>query len=307
MAGDIEASVLHVHGLADWNVRPNHIDPLFNAIQSEKRGIFGLWHHAYPDRGDWLEILTAWFDHYLLGLDNGILDRLPPVLIEDSTGAWHGMNSFPPHSQPWLELELDAQGRLVAPGGALAGTLELVDYPEEILVDVGVIPDEQMVAAAAGLAPDRLEWTFTTTQDLHLVGRPELRFVAQTDETSTHWTVRLQVDGDARCAYDYKDNTYTQRICINSGYQDTRHRDGQNDPKDLVPGESYNLRIQMYPQYDVVPAGSVLRLVLSNNDPEVQQDTTFARSLVSVGDGKAVLRLPLSPGSMRLSADSLFA
>ncbi len=304
MAGDIQASVLHVHGLADWNVRPIHIDPLFNAIQSEKRGIFGLWHHAYPDRGDWLEILTAWYDHFLLGLNNGILDRLPPVLIEDSTGNWHGMNAFPPRNQPWLELQLGADGALV-PSGAPAGDLFLVDYPEEVLLDLGIIPDEQESADVTDLSPDHLEWTFTTTRDLHLVGRPEVRFNVTTDEKSTHWTARLSVDGDVRCAYEYKDSTYSQSICINAGYQDTRHREGQNAPKDLTPGEAYDLAIQMYPQYDVVPAGSVLRLTLSNNDPEVQQDLTFARSVLHLGGDMAVLRLPLSPGSIPMLSDSL--
>src|SRR5687767_12153139 len=70
MAKQIKASVLHIHGLADWNVRPVHIDPLFNEIESEKRAIFGQWGHAYPDRDDWQDLLHAWYDHYLFGKQN---------------------------------------------------------------------------------------------------------------------------------------------------------------------------------------------------------------------------------------------
>lgn len=293
-AADITASVLHVHGLRDWNVRPIHIDPIFNDIQSEKRGIFGQWGHAFPDREDWqLEIQTAWYDHYLKGLDTGILDALPPVLIEDDAEQWWGIDSFPPLEQPWLDLQLSADGTLVA-DGAQAGSLEIVDYPEEVLVDLGIVPDEQAVVSGAGLAPDRLQWTFTTTEELRFVGRPWLEFTATTDAASTHWAAHLMVDGK---------DCGGQAVCDNHGYQDTRHRDGMDDPKDL-DGEAYRLRIDFYPQYDVVPAGSTVRLSLMHNDNEVQQDATFARSFVEAGPD-AVLHLPLAPTQVPVPHDSL--
>ncbi|MEK6986161.1 MAG: CocE/NonD family hydrolase [Candidatus Thermoplasmatota archaeon] len=298
MAGQIEASVLHVHGLADWNVRPIHIDPLFNRITSEKRGIFGQWGHAYPDRDDWKDLLHAWYDHFLLGRDNGILERLPPVLIEDNQGAWHGIQSFPALDAAWLELELSADGTVVAPGQASAGELAIVDYPEEVLT--GIAPDvgPNAVTAVAGLEdPDRLTWTWTTSQELRLVGRPEITFEASTDTTSTHWVAHFNVEG-AECLG-------TTTLCENGGYQDTRHRDGMNAPSDLTPNEPYTLTLRMYPQYDVIPANSKVTLVLTNNDSEVSQDNTFARSLVSVGGGKATLRLPLHAGGIALPDDTL--
>lgn len=300
MAGQITASVLHVHGLRDWNVRPIHIDPIFNDIISEKRGIFGQWGHAFPDREDWaLEIQTAWYDHYLKGWHNGILEILPPVLIEDDTEQWWGIDSFPPRAQPWLNLSLSADGVLMPTCGdehceILGGQLEIVDYPEEVLVDLGLLPDEQSIIAGQGLAPDRLEWSFVTDQELRLVGRPWLEFTATTDAASTHWVAHLTVDGK---------DCGGQSVCDNHGYQDTRHRDGMDDPKDLDDAP-YRLRIDMYPQYDVVPAGSTVRLVLMHNDNEVQQDPTFARSLVQAGND-ARLHLPLAPAQVPLPHDSL--
>jgi predicted acyl esterase len=295
MAGQIKASVLHVHGLADWNVRPIHIDPLFNDITAEKRGIFGQWGHAYPDREDWQDLLHAWYDHFLFGLDNGILERLPPVLIEDNQEQWHGLDSFPALDSTWMELELSGDGTLVTPGMAQAGELEVVDFPEEAVTGVPMLDITGVPVALDGT--DRLEFVFKTTADLHVVGRPEVRFAATTDEASTHWVAHLNVDG-AECLG-------TQVICENSGYQDTRHRDGFDEPKDLEANVPYNLTIRMYPQYDVIPAGSTVRLVLTNNDAEVSQDNTFARSFVHVGDGRAVLRLPLHTGGIELPHDTL--
>jgi X-Pro dipeptidyl-peptidase len=295
MAGQIKASVLHVHGLADWNVRPIHIDPLFNDITAEKRAVFGQWGHAYPDRDDWQDLLHAWYDHFLFGLDNGILERLPPVLIEDNQEQWHGIDSFPALDATWMALELSADGSLVTPGSAQAGELEVVDFPEEAVTGVPMVDVNGVPVALDGT--DRLEFVFKTTQDLHVVGRPEVTFTAATDTTSTHWVAHLNVDG-AECLN-------TQVICENSGYQDTRHREGLDQPKDLEPDVPYNLTVRMYPQYDVIPAGSTVRLVLTNNDAEVSQDNTFARSFVHVGKGRAVLRLPLHAGGIELPRDEL--
>lgn len=294
MAGQIKASVLQVHGLADWNVRPIHIDPLFNDITAEKRAIFGQWGHAYPDRDDWQDILQAWYDYYLFGKQNGILEKLPPVLIEDNQEQWHGIQSFPALDAQWMELELSGDGKLVPTGTAKAGELEVVDYPEEVLTGSGA----DVTGAPAVLdGPDRLEFTFKTDRELRLVGRPEVTFTAATDATSTHWVAHLNVDG-AECLN-------TTVICENSGYQDTRHREGLDNPKDLEPNVPYNLTVRMYPQYDVIPAGSTIRLVLTNNDAEVSQDNTFARSFVSVGGGKAMLRLPLLDAGFLLPHDEL--
>lgn len=324
MAGDIEASVLHVHGLADWNVRPIHIDPLFNEITSEKRGIFGLWPHAYPDRADWQDLLTAWYDHYLKGKQNGILDILPPVLIEDSTGAFHGIGSFPPEEQEWLELELSADGSLVVPGNATEGDLVVHDYRRQGPLGLPVVIEDEDTGvqedatARAGETqaqivghPTELVFEWTTTEELHLVGRPEVAFTATTDQESTHWAVRIEVEGDPDCEYTYnrtgaEPRELTQDVCTNTGYQDTRHLEGLDKPSTLTPGEPYDITVQMYPQYDVVPAGKTVRLVVSNTDGEVQQDDTGAMSTLHLGgDTPALLRLPLSPDRIALPHDEL--
>ena len=300
MAANITASVLHVHGFADWNVRPIHVDPLFNSITSEKRALFGQWAHAYPDRKDWETILHAWYDHFLMGKQNGILDILPPVLIEDDQEGWHGMEAFPPLSQDWLTLELSADGKLVSPGAAKEGALSLRDYPEEILTST--VPTTSLLGPEATGTPASLIFEWKTAEELRLVGRPVLDLVAKTDAESTHWVAELVVVGKDCVIND----RIRQSICDNAGYQDTRHREGLDKPKDLTPGEAYNLTIRMFPQYDVIPKGSTVRLVLSHNNADVQQDTTFATSTLLLGpDTPALLRLPLAPASVPLPHDEL--
>ncbi len=309
-AKQINASVLHIHGLQDWNVRPIHIDPIFNDIVAPKRGIFGQWGHAFPDRGDWamteeefsegvMDIQTAWYDHWLKGKQNGIMDILPPVLVEDDQEQWWGIDSFPPQDAAWQVMALSATGELMPACGdehceIAWGDKEIVDYPEEVLVDFGLVPDEQGFVGDAGMGPDHLVWEFTTQEELRLVGRPYLVFNATTDEASTHWVAHLEVVGK---------DCGGRSVCDNHGYQDTRHRNGFDQPSDL-DGDRYQLRIEFYPQYDVIPAGSTVRLILAHNDGEVQQDATFARSMVHAGPD-ATLHLPLAPVQVALPHDEL--
>lgn len=298
MAGNITASVLHVHGLQDWNVRPINIDPLFNDIRSEKRAVFGQWDHAFPDREDWQTILHAWYDHFLMGKENGILDILPPVLIEDDTEQWHGITSFPPLEQEWLTLALSADGKLVAPGAAKAGELTIHDVPSEKLFSVG---DSNPVGEQATGHPPRVAFEMVTTEDLFLVGRPYVTFTAVTDQVSTHWAVEMKVDGKT-CEFQGE----TATICDNRGYQDTRHREGLDNPKDLTPGEAYDLTVMMYPQADVIKKGSTLRLWLANNNVDIQQDDTNAVNTIVISDETpALLHLPLAPATTKLPHDTL--
>ena len=298
MAKQIQASVLHIHGLQDWNVRPINIDPIFNDIESEKRAIFGQWQHAYPDREDWQSILHAWYDHFLMGKQNGILDVLPPVLLEADDEQWHGLDSFPPLAQEWLTLELSADGKLVTPGTAKAGERVIHDVPSEMLFSVG---DNNPAGETATGHPARVAFEWTTTEDLLLVGRPNVTFTATTSEASTHWVAELEVVGKT-C--DLHGRAMT--ICDNAGYQDTRHREGLDDPKDLTPGEPYTLTITMYPQADVIKKGSTIHLWLANNNVDIQQDPTNAINTILLGaDAPALLHLPLAPATFKLPHEAL--
>ncbi len=291
MAHQINASVLHVHGLQDWNVRPIHIDPIFNEITSEKRGIFGQWRHAFPDREDWrVETLVAWYDHFLKGRQNGILDILPPVMIEDDEEQWWGIQDFPPRDQPWLTLELSHDNSLVKPGTAKEGQIILHDYPEDLLLGSASAPGATVGQSILG-HPTTAQFSFTTQKEMRLVGRPWLEFTATSSAQSTHWVVELRVDGED-CALHGGGVT----ICQNAGYQDTRHRNGMDQPSDLTPGEPYRLNVTMYPQYDVIPAGRTVWLVVTNNSPDIQQDPTNSVNTLHLGgQNPALLHLPLAP------------
>lgn len=316
-AGEIDVPVLFIQGFDDYVVRSHQATPFFDNIESEKRGIFGQWTHSNPNREDWADIEHAWYDHHLLGIENGIMDILPPVLAEDNKDNWWGLEEYPASEPEWLELELSADGNLVAPGTAMEGEAVIHDYTTEYFVSSAgsffgiplgtavAAPAIQTIGTEATGHPTHVEFTFTPSEDMVMYGRPELTFTATASAESTHWVALL--DNGTNMGEPCMDSSAPYRDCVNYGYQDTRHRNGLDNPQDLTPGESYELTVLFSTQFEVLEAGVKHTLILTNNNPDIQQDPTNSENRILLGaDNPAVLRIPLMPvDALPLPADEL--
>jgi X-Pro dipeptidyl-peptidase len=96
----VKAAVFITHGFQDDNVRLNHTSHWWDGLKST--GVpLKLWlmrtGHTDPfesRRAVWVNTLHRWFDHYLLGVDNGIEDE-PRVTIEDAKDTWRNYADWP--------------------------------------------------------------------------------------------------------------------------------------------------------------------------------------------------------------------
>jgi predicted acyl esterase len=53
-----------------------------------------------------------WFDHWLKGIDNGIMDEPPVRCFIPPTGEWKSLNDWPPPEARWMRFYLHAEGVL---------------------------------------------------------------------------------------------------------------------------------------------------------------------------------------------------
>lgn len=97
---DFKASVFLVHGTHDLNVMMNQVNGYWKAL-GEAGVPRKMWLHQYAhdDPFDirnvvWLKTLERWFDYWLKGIDNGIMDE-PQVCMEDDDGNWQDYASWP--------------------------------------------------------------------------------------------------------------------------------------------------------------------------------------------------------------------
>jgi X-Pro dipeptidyl-peptidase len=129
-AGNVRASVFVVHGLNDYNVKPNNYGEWWDALAANdvprKIWLSQVAHEKAFDfrRDDWLVTVNRWFDHWLHGVDNGIMDE-PMADVEYAPDQWATYDTWPGGQPVRLNLgqpdgsELDPR----------PGTLSLVAAP----------------------------------------------------------------------------------------------------------------------------------------------------------------------------------
>ncbi len=272
-------SVLYVHGLQDWNVRQVAIRDMWDRFPTEKRAIFGQWSHAFPDNGyddepardDWRTIVHAWYDHHLLGRENGILDRLPPVQVQDDQGAWRAETTWPPADAEAVSFHLGL-GELVRDDpGELDPPLTFRENDEAFLrnntpapvpdADTGEVATQLVFESQALSEELRISGWPTLTLDLELF---DGLYPDPDEEIDGHVAANLYVVGE-----DGQDRW------LNSGYLSVRHKDGLDDPKPVAEDERVVYELRFHPQDSVIEAGSQLRLVISASDRWTEVQGSF--------------------------------
>ncbi len=278
--GNIEASVLYVHGFQDWNVRQVAIRDWFDQIPSEKRAIFGQWAHDYPEanswndewnRVDWRDTVEKWYDYWLLDIQNGILDALPAVQIQDSNGVWRAEPTYPPTDATNFTLHL-VPGALAA--DAPGENAEMMYLREN---------DEAFLRANTGLpvptgesAPYAEELVFISepfAADTHFSGWPVL-------EMDLALIDGLYPDPDAITDAHFAANMWLvapdgKATWINVGYLSARHRDGVDKPAPVPEDDTLTYRLRFSPADTVIPAGHSIKMTLAGSDAQSEPEGTF--------------------------------
>ena len=117
----IKAAVFATHGYQDDNVRMDHEGMWWDTL--EQAGVpHKLWlmdtGHTDPfesRRSVWVDTLHRWFDHFLLGVNNGI-EAEPRVTIEESKDVWKDYTDWPIPGTSTVNLFLTGTSQ-TAPGG----------------------------------------------------------------------------------------------------------------------------------------------------------------------------------------------
>lgn len=237
---EVSASVFYVHGLQDWNVKPDHMTPWLEELYARNvtlRLELGQWGHDYSHRSDWNQTLLAWFDSELKGIDTGITQG-PLARIQDNAGEWRLEERWPPARATPLTLYPSADGALGAE--AVTGSSMYGDAPQGAF---GRLP--------AGPGSVRFDAAPAET-GYRIAGIPELRATVSATSPRATLAAALMLD----------------EVVVDQGILDLAHRNGLQSLEPLTPGQAYEVVVPFYPQDIVVPAGSVVSLVLSGMSPD---------------------------------------
>jgi X-Pro dipeptidyl-peptidase len=270
--------VLVASNFGDWNVKQVDGWQAFHALTSSvfPRMYFGSrWHgHGTPPNTakactTYSATVDAWFAHWLMGVDNGLEQTMPPVTsaTTDSLGPSHDTylcGAEPSTSTVPLYLAHAGDGTWAlspdatnAPSGSPQATFqwtgtnnETQDTLQPFRVDPGFLAFESP----------------PLTQDIRLYGEPVLHLWSTVQRQWVTYTPSLIDFDPGRYTGSGPATTSTTQDALPAltrGWLDSRYRNGLGSEVLVTPGAAFSEDISLWPQDYTAHAGHRLVLLIS--------------------------------------------
>ncbi|MEV0678716.1 Xaa-Pro dipeptidyl-peptidase [Actinosynnema sp. NPDC050436] len=297
-AKNVKASVFAVHGVNDLNVKSVNFGQWWSALAStgvDRKLWLSQTGHVDPfdfRRAEWVAALHQWFDHYLLGIDNGV-GNSPRVSVERQPDVWVDQAAWPAPGTRDVALRPVAGptagvGTLTS-GPAVAGTASFTD--------TGRVGETTWAAQPAATSTSRVLYsTGPLAQDVQVSGTGTVT-VTVTPATSTARVSAVLVDygpqtirnyggagegvkfgtaencwgssttGDDACYRIAATDTANVGLHIFSrGWADLANHRSLSEEAQLVPGRPVTMTFRLASTDKVVPKGHRLAVIIGGTD-----------------------------------------
>ena len=265
------------------------------------RALIGPWNHGWPNDADfgphveWRDQAVRWWDYWLKGRDTGVLQdpklvvfmqhwRPPDPNLETVPGEWRREDQWPPANQKQSALFLQPNHTLAV--SAPPADVHHLKYVPSIGVEAGFWWGELLSDVRPVDAFSLVYETAPLTEEVAILGHPHALLRASATAPLADWFARLSDVAP--------DGSVTQ---ITGAGLNGAQRESMSDPKDLVPGTTYALDIEMHLTSWVFPRGHRIRIAISNAMWPMILPTPYAMttSLELGGEQGSRLVLPVVP------------
>ena len=216
---------------------------------------------------------TRWFDYWLKGIDNGIVDEPPLRLFIMGINEWRDEHEWPLARTDWQRWHLHSDGdaNSVRGGGRLS-----IDTPTDEPEDRFVYDPEFPVQTVGGnncCSPDIVPWgpydqravemrsdvlVYTSDpfeEDMEVTGPIKVVLYAATDGPDTDWTAKL---------VDVFPTGYAMNLC--DGIFRARYRESRSESRLLEPNRVYEYEIDVAVTGNVFQKGHSVRIEISSSN-----------------------------------------
>ena len=269
-------------------------------LEAPVKAMTGPWVHKYPHfamprpRADFLGMAIDWWKRWLAGEPTGVEDwpayraflseaPRPGGWREEEPGRWVGVAEWPARDAGELRLTLGGNGHL---GGAAPGE-RVVASPQHCGTTAGEYftskPDGELAGDQALDDAMSLTWESDPVDDpIDILGRPVLNLGVAIDQPQGNLVARLvdvHPDGAANL--------------ISRGVLNLCHRNSNAEPEATVPGDYYDVTVNLDETGYRLASGHRLRLAISTAYwPYIQPSPAPVRARIRAGS-EAELILPL--------------
>ncbi|NRQ32269.1 Xaa-Pro dipeptidyl-peptidase [Nonomuraea sp. NN258] len=319
--GKVKASVFLVHGLNDWNVKTKQAAQWWYAL-SKRHVPRKIWLHQGSHMNpfslrtvEWLRQLHGWFDHWLYGIDSGIM-REPQADVEIGVGQWAQHASWPLPGAAPVPLWLGSGSRLSLLPRPLS--------PRESFVDQKTRTAEQLAESAPAADPNRLAYlTDPLPADVRISGTPTISLRASLKDGASPYLTALLVDYGTDTRFDGRLLSTGQNYCygqgipgdtgcttlrqlgtsttdfkiVTRGWLDVRNRHRDDRTERLRPGKEYTFSWDFQPQDYLFKKGHRLGVVIISTDFDYTLRYPPGTE-ITVNPGRSALKLPVVFGRL---------
>jgi X-Pro dipeptidyl-peptidase len=295
--GNVSTSVFAVHGLQDDNVKTDDFAKWWDELSARevprKIWLTGTGHVEGFDfrRAEWVGTIHRWFDYWLQGYPNGIMDE-PMADVEVGPDVWETYNNWPvPGTEDvnvWLRPGEAAGTLALTPEPGKPQTRSFTDNPNQGETTAISNPETPSASKLAFLSQP-------LAQDLRVSGAPRIT-VRASSNLDTAYLGAILVDYGTKTRISRTNNGITtgtvedcwgassasddacylqvsKRLQTSSQWRVARGiLDGQNRSsfavaEPLVPGEEYDFTFRLYPNDYEFSAGSRIGVILVGSYP----------------------------------------
>ncbi len=298
-----------VYAIGGWvDAYKNTVFRLLENLKGPAKGLVGPWTHTYPHTGvpgpaiGYLDEALRWWDHWLKGVDTGIMqeprlrvwmqDKAASERMVETPGRWVSEDVWPSGRIHNRTLYLNATGNL----GEKAGheTRATVDPCQTVGISSGnwcpsggTSPEDLVIEMVQDQrVDDARSLTFDSaplTQDFEILGRPEVTLELAVDKPVAFVAVRLN-----EIAPTGESNRVTY------GILNLTHRNSDENPKTMEPGRRYKVTVKLDNAAHVFSAGNRIRIAISTSYwPLILPSPEPV--VLSVFTGLSSLSLPVRP------------
>jgi X-Pro dipeptidyl-peptidase len=337
----VKASVFETHCIQDDNVDPDQFSEWWYGL-AKNNVPRKLWvcreGHVDPfmiRRTEWMSQLHQWFDHWLFGVQNGIMQQ-PRVDIEDTKDNWstHADWPLPGSKNVDVFLQGDTQataGKLGGASGGATDTLKWTDLANQseataLNIAAGTTQSNRRVFLSAPLKAD-LRLSGSPKLDLRVsLDKPQSNIAAMVVDYGPSTQITRSNDGistpanapsdcwgssSTRTGPDGKVMDYdacyqqpvkptvtitaTQGWRISRGILDSSNRDSLYADVPVTPGAEYEFKFPILPVDYTIPAGHRVGIVLLANFSNLERNGTTGTT-ITLNSRQSKVSLPVVGG-----------
>ena len=203
----------------------------------------------------------AWYDYWLKGVENGVLDGPPVRVFLMGDNRWLDLEEWPPSNIDYQQYFLtsgnddNGGGLRFEPPAMDEHPDSFVDDPDKPIPSLLTYPEQGPMDHRAVEERMLLYTSDVLTADLSIVGPVKLILYGLSSAVDTHWVARLS---------DVWPDGRSMSVC--DGILAARFRDGGERPELIKPGQIYRYEIDLWSTAQTFKAGHRIRLAIAGSD-----------------------------------------